>query len=179
MLRYQPPKSNTWGHSLRKMKPSKERALVGEFERIAISRSVFGASSLWICRISTDHAVQPEVIKRFELALKKESKEGYFHLTETEFEAALEYLISDEDGLPQLKGNVMLSKMVDIQEWRIRELSVPTKSRIHWVYGSSPHFSTFLRFNDREEFDFIQKVFEDLKICRLNEKHLKPVKRPA
>ena len=177
MLRYQPPKSNIWGHSLRKMKPSKERAAADEFEKKTVAKSVLGASSLWIARVLADKAIGAELIQQFETALGKESKEGYFHIVEAEFETAFGVLVSLEDELPDLKAHVLLSRRVKVQEWLIDGVAVPTASTLSWDFGTRPGVSTFLQFNDRREFDFIAAAFEELKICRLNEKHLKPVRR--
>ena len=176
MLRYQPPKSNIWGHSLRKMKPSVERALADEFERLAIARGEFGASTLWICRSVPGCDTPTELIQRYDSALKKNSINGFFHLEEAEFESAFKMLVSDESELPLGNTNILRSRAIKIHEWHIAGTAAPTQSTIHWNYGSTPGISTFLRFNTREEFDYIRSVFADLKLCKLNEKHLKLVK---
>lgn len=177
ILRYQPPKSNIWGHSLRKMKPSIERALSGEFEEAAVARLSFSASSLWISRKAADRIVPQDLISRFEAAVQKESKEGFFHLSEVEFERAFAVLVTCESALSDIDATIALSRIVRIQEWRIAGVPVPTSSSVHWDFGSSPGISTFLSFGDRAEFDYVREVLERLKICRLNEKHLKPQKK--
>ena len=158
------------------MLPSKERTLAREFELRAVERLAFGASTLSISRASHDQPTPAELIQRFEYSLKKESKLGFFHLTESEFEIAFEVLVALQAELSELKADISLSRFVKIQEWRIDGKPASTVSSIHWDFGSSPCISTFLRFNSRAEFDYIRAIFEELKICRLNEKHLKPIK---
>lgn len=46
MYHYQPPKSSTWGHSLGKMDPRRERELCGKFLATAVAEYKDGGSSL-------------------------------------------------------------------------------------------------------------------------------------
>ncbi len=50
---------------------------------------------------------------------------------------------------------------------------------INLFYGMKPCISTFLQFETVEHFEFIRQVLEYLHFCKLNEKHLKPMKRTA
>ena len=40
-----------------------------------------------------------------------------------------------------------------------------------------PCISTFLQFETAGQFEFIKRVLSDLDFCKLNDKHLKPIKR--
>jgi hypothetical protein len=71
----------------------------------------------------------------------------------------------------------MLLQGVDISQWLIDGQPAATQSRIHLHYGTKPSISTFLQFQTIDEFEFVKRVFADLKFCKLNEKHLKPMKR--
>jgi hypothetical protein len=44
-------------------------------------------------------------------------------------------------------------------------------------YSMRPCLSTSLRFDSIEQFQQIARVLADLKICKLNEKHLRPVRK--
>src|SRR5258706_11310936 len=46
MYRYSPPKSNIWGHSLRKMEPAQQRVLFEEFLKRAVAEHSFTGGSL-------------------------------------------------------------------------------------------------------------------------------------
>jgi hypothetical protein len=46
MYRYSPPKSNIWGHSLRKMEPMQQKALFDEFLKRAVAGHSFTGGSL-------------------------------------------------------------------------------------------------------------------------------------
>ncbi|HZP58730.1 MAG TPA: hypothetical protein VFB27_00295 [Opitutaceae bacterium] len=158
------------------MKPSVERTLASQFETLAIARGEFTVASLWICRSASDQAIPIELVQRYESALKKSSRNGYFNLDESDFETAFEMLVANEADLPQTQALILLSRNMKIHEWRIAGNAVPTQSTLTWVYGPNPYLSTFFRFNTRDEFDYIRSIFADLKICKLNEKHLKRVR---
>jgi hypothetical protein len=51
-----------------------------------------------------------------------------------------------------------------------------TPSELSMYYGQGQYLSTVLQFATTEDFRAVQKVFADLRLCKLNEKHLKAVK---
>jgi len=116
--------------------------------------------------------VTREDIERFEQLLS--APEGSFHsLTAGQCETALAELI--QNGA--LVSGSMLLQGVDISKWLIEGQPVDTQSRIYLYYGIKPCISTFLQFETAGQFEFIKRVLSDLNFCRLNEKHLKPIKR--
>lgn len=177
MLRYQPPKANVWGHSLRKMKPSIEIARAREFERRAVGSCQFATSSLMIAKLVSgpNEPLPLSVIKFFEDELKVASRLGYFRFDEAEFERALNLLIKHESAGQEFPAFIILSRVVEITAWKINGTDVPTTSNMHWAFGTQPDISTFLTFNDRAEYEFIRQVLMELEICTLNEKHLRAV----
>ena len=73
----------------------------------------------------------------------------------------------------------MLLQSVDISKWLIEGQPVTTQSRVTLYYGMKPCISTFLQFETTSQFEFIKRVLADLDFCKLNEKHLKPIKQGA
>jgi hypothetical protein len=71
----------------------------------------------------------------------------------------------------------MLLQSIDISKWLIEGQAVATQSQFVLYYGMKPCVSTFLQFQTTDEFEFIKRVLSDLQFCKLDEKHLKPIKR--
>jgi hypothetical protein len=78
---------------------------------------------------------------------------------------------------PTLIPGSMLLQMVQISKWLVEGQPVATQSMITLYYGMKPCISTFLEFDTTGQFEFIKQVLSDLDFCKLNEKHLKPIKR--
>jgi len=185
MYRYSPPKSNIWGHSLRKMEPTQQKALFDEFLKTAVAGHSFTGGSLTLYVGSAPpflpleaqgmwgHATSNDV-QRFEQLLGTTAREGAFYsLTPQQCELALNEIIRNSAITP----GVMLLQGVEISNWLIEGHSVPTQSRITLYYGMKPCISTFLQFETTEQFEFIKRVLSDLQFCKLNERHLKPIRR--
>ena len=86
---------------------------------------------------------------------------------------ALAELIQRSD----LLAGTMLLQGVDISKWLIEEQLVATQSRASLYFGMKPAISTFLEFETTGQFEFIKRVLTELNFCKLNEKHLKPIKQ--
>ena len=71
----------------------------------------------------------------------------------------------------------MLVQGVDVSKWLIEGQPSATQSRFILYYGMKPCISTHLQFQTTDEFEFVKRVLSDLQFCKLNEKHLKPMKR--
>lgn len=185
MYRYSPPKSNIWGHSLRKMEPLRQKTLFDEFLKQAVAEYSFTggtctlhagpapaflpleAKAMWGHVTSTD-------VQRFEQLLGATAREGAFYsLTRPQFEVALNEIIQNSALIP----GVMLVQSLNISKWLIAGQPAATQSMIMLFYGMKPCLSTFLEFETAGQFEFIKQVLSDLDFCKLNEKHLKPIKR--
>lgn len=187
MYRYSPPKSNIWGHWLRKMEPTRQKALFDEFLKKAVAEYSPSGGSLTFYIGSAPAFFPAEAqgmwghvtsddVKRFEQLLGATAREGAFYsLTSQQSELALAELIQN----PTLLPGSMLLLGVDISKWLIEGQPVETQSRIHLYYGMKPCISTFLEFETTGQFEFIKRVLADLDFCKLNEKHLKPFKQGA
>jgi hypothetical protein len=185
MYRYQPPKSSIWGHSLRKMKPARQRALFDEFLKKAVAEHSFTGGSLTLF-VGSDPAVQrleaqgisghvtSNDVQRFQELFGAGDRDGGFYtLTPPQCETALNEIIRNSALIP----GVMLVQSVDVSQWLIEGQPAATQSRFILYYGMKPCISTHLQFQTTDEFEFIKRVLSDLKFCTLNEKHLKPMKR--
>jgi hypothetical protein len=185
MYRYSPPKSNIWGHSLRKMEPARQKALFDEFLNKAVAGHSFTGGSLTLFTGAPPAFFPPEAqaqwghvtsddVKRFEELFGASARDGSFYsLTPEQCATALNELIRKPAMLP---GSLLLQS-VDISKWLINGQPVPTQSRMMLYFGMKPCLSTFLQFETPDHFEFIKQVLSDLEFCKLNEKHLKPIKR--
>jgi hypothetical protein len=184
MYSYSPPKSNTWGHSLKKMQPVRQRELFAEFLRKAVAEYSFTGGSLSFCGGATLAFLPMEAksqrgrvtrddVRHFEQLLGNPSSDGSFYsLSPQQCEIALAELIQHSALLP----GSMLMQSVDISKWLVEGQPVNTQSEIMLYYGMKPCISTFLQFETTSQFEFIKRVLLDLDFCKLNEKHLKPIK---
>jgi hypothetical protein len=185
MYRYSPPKSNIWGHSLGRMEPARQRELFAEFLKGAVAEHLFTGGSLTFfigeapaflpleAQGQWGHVTSDDV-GHFERLLGTSAREGAFYsLTAQQSEAALAELIQRSSLLP---GSILLQS-VEISKWLIEGQPVATQSRVALYYGMKPCISTFLDFETTGQFEFIKRALADLDFCKLNEKHLKPVKQ--
>jgi hypothetical protein len=181
MYRYRPPKKNVWGHSLKNMKPAHEKALLDKFFEVAVAESSFGTGSVFY---------QPTMESLFDEDPPKKCKEHFAsilgiepspislsNLGREQFDWCLNEMIRNDSLYISGQSGAVLSCGVTISKWRIKGEEFPTESQIHIYYGAKPRLATFLTFRDLEEFRFIDQVLGELGICRLNEKHLKALKK--
>lgn len=145
MLQYQPPKSSVWGHSLRRMPADRACALFKQFLDIAVVEYKWSASRM--CR-------------------------NYEALTENEFTEHLQAIIQEESL--GSRSHSILSQRFEISKWRIEGQIIPTDSTITMGYGESSYVGTRLQFDGIAQFNYIRRVLENLRLCKLNEKHLRP-----
>ena len=175
MYRYQPPKSSVWGHSLRNMKPARERELFQEFLRMAVAEYRIGEGSLSISSMESPE-LGARSVEHFERVLNVKSFNGFFpKLSQAQIDICFSELVLDEHLC--VGQHVNLLEPISIAKWLIDERRTMTHSSIVLYYGSSPLLSTFLRFDTLEDFHYIQDVLLTLKLCRLNDKHLKVERR--
>jgi hypothetical protein len=172
MYRYMPPKSNVWGHALRKMPVAREKQLFGQFLETAVAEYGFSMGSL------TVFASSDEIVERFERLLNVTAHNRSFPaLSPQQCEKCLEELIAYDAMKPSEASSFMFTQRVEISKWRIDRAEVPTNSSFLLYYGRSARIATFLYFETVEQFRWIKHIFEDLRFCKLNEKHLKLEKR--
>jgi hypothetical protein len=185
MYRYSPPKSNIWGHSLRNMEPTRQKALFDEFLKRAVAEHSFTGGSLTLF-VGLPPAFLPlegqgpwghvtsNDVQRFEQLLGTGAREGAFYsLTPQQCEMVLNEIIRNSALIP----GVMFLQSVEVSKWLIDGQPVTTQSRITLYFGTKPCVSTFLQFQTLDQFEFVKRVLSDLQFCKLNEKHLKPIKR--
>ena len=172
MFRYQPPKSSVWGHLLRKMPPDRAKARFQEFRNNAVAEDKFSSASL---RIQDDSG---EVVRRYERLVGIPTQDGcsFARLTLEQSDRCIDELIKDESSTPGAAARFALTQMFEITKWRIDGQEVPTTSSVIIHYGQLPCISTFFQFETVEQFHSVRRVLEDIGLCKLNEKHLKPVR---
>lgn len=169
------------------MQPVRQRALFAEFLKRAVAEHSFIGGSLMFfigdapaflpleAQGKWGHVTSDDV-RHFEQLLGSPARESSFGLlTAQQCETALKELIQRSALLP---GSILLQG-VEISKWLIDGQPVTTQSQIKLYYGIKPLISTFLEFDSSSDFEFIKRVLADLDFCKLNEKHLKPIKQRA
>lgn len=171
MLRYQPPKSDIWGHRLRHMPAARARDLLHTFFKEAAAEHRFITASLTVLPESGD------LTRRFVAWLEVTPlRGGFFVLSYEQSQAALNKLVEFETtGDPDAK-RVTLLQSFDISHWLIDANRVATRSSVGMHYGLLPCISTLLAFDTEQQFQYVRAVLERLDICTLDEKHLKVLK---
>lgn len=187
MFRYSPPKSNIWGHSLRKMPAARQRDLFAAILKTAVAEhSITGGSLTFYIGAAPPFFpleaqnrwghVTSDDVQHFEQLLGVSARQNSFYsLTPEQSEIALSELIQRSTLLP----GSMLLQSIDISKWLINGQPAATRSQIMLYYGMKPCISTFLEFETAGQFEFIKQVLADLNFCQLKEKHLKPIKQRA
>ena len=172
MFRYQPPKSSVWGHLLRKMPADRAKARFQEFLNTAVAEHNFSSASLTIQDASG------EVVPRYERLVGSPAQNGccFYRLTLEESDRCLDELIKDEASAPGATSRFALAQLFEITKWRVNGQEVPTTSSVSIHFGQLPCISTFFQFETVEQFYSVKRVLEDIGLCKLNEKHLKPVR---
>jgi hypothetical protein len=165
------------------MEPARQRALLDEFLKRAVAEYSFQNGSLTTSGLPADDLQGEEGpmglatsgnTQRFERVLGVVARNGAFYsLTPGQCEAALNEIIRDSSLAP----GVLLLQSVSISQWSINGQPAATQSQLVLYYGMKPCISTFLQFQTVDEFQFVKQVLSDLRFCKLNEKHLKPIKR--
>ena len=144
-------------------------ALLQRFLELAVARHSLGLAQLVVL------GTEPSLDAHLAEALGTPLVAGGSHQLSPEGAArAVEVIVRWEAEHPGPPAPVHLSQSVAIEAWRIDGRVVATKSLLTMHYGALPCLSTFLEFGSLEEFERIRAVFAELRICKLNPKHLKP-----
>lgn len=172
MFRYQPPKSSVWGHLLRKMPAVRAQARFQEFLATAVAEHKFSSANL---RIQDPSG---EVVPRYERLVGMPAPDGcsFARLTQEQSDRCIDELIKDEASVPGAAGNFALAQSFAITRWRVDGQEAPTNSSVIIHFGQLPCISTFFQFETVEQFHSLKRVLEDIGLCKLNEKYLKPVR---
>jgi hypothetical protein len=172
MYSYRPPKSSVWGHLLRRMPAERAKTLFSQFLATAVAEYKFTSASLGI------NDPTGEIVPRYELVVGTPSQDGRFNaLTLEQSEKCIDELIRDEKSAGDA-SRFALAQSFQVTKWRVNGQEASTQSSLIIHYGQLPCLSTFLQFETVEQFQSVQKVLAELGLCKLNEKHLKPMKIP-
>jgi hypothetical protein len=173
VYRYQPPKSNIWGHGLRNMAAAVARERFANFLAAAADKFEFSDASIMVA------ATAPELVSRLEHLLGAPARNNYIRLNADQCDACIDEVIRLEQASSKEAGVITLMQAFKISHWRICTLGGVTASRMHMYYGRSACLSTLLEFESIEQFHAIAQMLQDMRICRLSQKHLKVIKRPS
>ena len=155
------------------MPAERAKTLFGQFLAAAVAEHKFISARLSI------HDSSGQMVPRYERLLGTQSQEGrgrFDALTLDQSERCLDELIRDEASGAGRAGRLLLAQSFEVTKWRVGGQEVPTRSLLSIHYGQLPCLTTFLQFESLEQFLSVQRVLADIGLCKLNEKHLKPVK---
>jgi hypothetical protein len=154
------------------MPPDRAKALFQKFRNTAVAEEKFSSASL---RIQDDSG---EVVRRYERLVGIPTQDGcsFARMTLEQSDRCIDELIKDEASAPGAASRFALTQMFAITKWRIDGQEVPTTSSVIINYGQLPCISTFFQFETVEQFYSVKRVLEEIGLCKLNEKHLKPLK---
>jgi hypothetical protein len=154
------------------MPPDRAKALFQKFRNTAVAEEKFSSASL---RIQDDSG---EVVRRYERLIGIPTQDGcsFARMTLEQSDRCIDELIKDEASAPGAASRFALTQMFEITKWRIDGQEVPTTSSVIINYGQLPCISTFFQFETVEQFYSVRRVLEEIGLCKLNEKHLKPLK---
>jgi hypothetical protein len=148
------------------------KARFQEFLATAVAEHNFSSASLMIQDPSG------QVVPRYEHLIGLPAQNGccFARLTLEQSNKCIDELIKDEASAPGAAGHFALAQLFQVTKWRVDGLEVPTSSSVTIHYGQLPCISTFFQFETVEQFHSVRRVLEDVGLCKLNEKHLKPMK---
>ena len=154
------------------MPADRAKARFQEFLATAVAEHKFSSATLSIQDASG------EVVPRYERLIGMPAQNGccFYRLTLEQSNSCLDELIKDEASAPGAASNFALAQLFEITKWRVDGQEVPTNSSVTIHYGQLPCISTFFQFETVEQFYSVRRVLEDIGLCKLNEKHLKPVR---
>ncbi|MCM3869448.1 MAG: hypothetical protein ND895_01955 [Pyrinomonadaceae bacterium] len=154
------------------MPAERAKARFQEFLATAVAEHKFSSASLSIQDVSG------QVVPRYERLIGMPAQNNCFfaRLTLEQSDRCIDELIKDEASAPGAAGHFALAQMFQITKWRVEGQEVPTSSSVTIHYGQLPCISTFFQFETVEQFHSVRRVLEDIGLCKLNEKHLKPVR---
>lgn len=153
------------------MPAHRAKALFDQFLATAVAEHAFGSATLTIGDPSG------QIIARYERVVDVPSQDGRFYrLTLEQSDRCVAELIKDEAVDAEAAKRFALAQMFQITRWRLGGAEVPTQSSLSIHYGQLPCLTTHLQFETVEQFHAIQRVLADIGLCKLNEKHLKPIK---
>jgi len=170
MFHYKPPKSSVWGHLLRKMPAERAKTRFGQFLATAVAEYKFTGASLAIDDPSG------QIVPRYERLVGTPSRNGRFDaLTLEQSDRCIDELIRDEASAAEAASGFILAQSFEVTKWRVDGKEAPTQSSLGIHYGQLPCLMTIFQFETVEQFRSIQRVLADIGLCKLNEKHLKPM----
>ena len=154
------------------MPADRAKARFQEFLATAVAEHTFSSASLMIQDVSG------QTVPRYERLIGMPAQNGcsFLRLTLEQSDRCLDELIKDEASAPGAAGHFALAQLFQITKWRVDGQEVPTSSSVTIHYGQLPCISTFFQFETVEQFHSVRRVLEEIGLCKLNEKHLKPVK---
>jgi hypothetical protein len=140
--------------------------------RAAVSRDRHRGARLRRGQPLDRRAPVEEAIRHFESLLEQPSYAGFFpKLSARDVDRCLDEFEADERWHVEFGASVL--QAVSITQWLIDGIPRNTRSALHVHYGSMPVLGTMLGFESIEEFRSVKAALESIKLCKLNEKHLK------
>jgi hypothetical protein len=154
--------------------------LFDEFLGRSVAEHKFSSSSFVLSpRDRGMQVASTDLVQRFEQLLGIPAQYNQFNcLSEQQFDQCLRIFLAEPELFADGANHVMLARHVSVTKWLIDGAPVPTGSSFSLFYGDHQCISTMLSFESLDHFRYIQRILEEMRFCRLNEKHLKAFKPP-
>jgi hypothetical protein len=143
------------------------------FDKAVADFRFSGGSIFFVPEVLTMEA-QRDFNRRFTRLLGVANPQPAFsHLSEEQFETCFRELVEHPELiLPKKRGVTVVAHFV-ITRWRIEGVTVDTESTLGSFYGASSLLSTHLVFPDMRTFEYLKSTLEEVRLCKLNPKHIK------
>ncbi|MCR9115804.1 MAG: hypothetical protein NXI22_02515 [bacterium] len=173
MLRYSPPKSSVWGHTMKRKPPQEFRECVVAFLEEAAGK--YTAT----CQLITNAGDAFVESLRAETKISATSHRLRTHgtISESEFEACLDWIVANPNKVPGIKDGFVfnLSRYFHIDFWKCAEHEGSANlSTLVEGYGTLQHLGTQLIFSDADEYHQIKALVKRFFGLQLNDKHVRP-----
>jgi hypothetical protein len=171
MYRYRPPKSSVWGHKLQRIPIARVRDFFWRFMDTGVAEYRFQSANLWTSQADV------ETVARYERAAGISAEHGRIaNLTYEQSESCLAILLEDEEAFRAKDVHLSLWQTFAITKWKYSDSAAATNSILGVQYDIWPHLATTLEFGSVEQFEHVKSLLNNIGLCTLNEKHLKPIK---
>lgn len=183
MIRYMPPKSSIWGHSMRRKTVAEFHRCVEEFIAEAV-HEFKSYSNIMFFDLPAD---APDTVRGFEDALRSVLAPASvptgttYRMVDTEFDSCLD-LFRRYEKVTRAKGMgvrivpPILTRYYDISSWKFAEDARWTSDlcQLNEGYGYMQVLGTSLAFSSVDEYQWVKDIVKRVFGLALNDKHARP-----
>ena len=172
MLRYMPPKSSIWGHSMRRKLPQEFRNCVATFLDEAVHKRTTQSCSVWTTRDDLVDSLRAET----QISANRDQLRSLHKISEAEFETCLDWVIEHRNKIPAFDGPGFIDlRRQYLMSWKCAaDEQPPMTSQLGEIYGTKQLLGTHLQFRNVSEYRQIKAIVERIFGFEMNDKHVRP-----